>query len=61
MKHCVFCMNNLDDSQARCTRCGKSLNDDVEKFNVLKHGTILKNRYYIGTVIGEGGFGIEGK
>ena len=55
-KYCYGCMKQLKENEV-CS-CGF----DIEKYNAepyqLLPGTELKARYIVGTVIGEGGFGI---
>ena len=54
---CPYCMKNNIDGSHFCSDCGQSL--DVQNENhQLPVGTMLQNRYYVGAVIRQGGFGI---
>ena len=57
MKYCAICMHTISDSEDRCPFCGHSQQAQIPLHH-LAHGTILQDRYLIGTAIGEGGFGI---
>jgi len=54
---CINCFSELENEGEACS-CGYN----QPKYRCLSHwlvpGTILDNRYYVGRVIGEGGFGI---
>lgn len=56
---CVNCMHILDEAGGKCPNCGFD-----QKFNQTEHyqlpigSTLSGGRYYVGRVIGEGGFGI---
>ena len=54
--HCYNCMNKITDGSF-CTAC---LTENVDRSiaHHLKPGTLLNNKYIVGNVIGEGGFGI---
>lgn len=58
MRYCPFCMNELDDSESKCSRCGRDANEYQQRPHTLRQGAMLNNRYLVGGVIGEGGFGI---
>ena len=57
-KHCLHCMQELPDINEPCPYCGF----DTRSYKPLAHHlqpfTILYGRYLIGSVLGEGGFGI---
>lgn len=57
MKYCKFCMSKVEDNDGVCTYCKKKIERDVPTHH-LSPFTVLKNRYMVGTAIGEGGFGI---
>ncbi|MCR5120494.1 MAG: protein kinase, partial [Lachnospiraceae bacterium] len=56
---CPACMmpQKTNSNSAVCEFCGNSLEDNNKVYQ-LKPGTKLANRYIVGKVIGEGGFGI---
>lgn len=55
-KYCLNCMREITTGTL-CTDCvGKKIPETVP--HQLKPGTILNNKYLVGKVIGEGGFGI---
>lgn len=54
---CVSCMQELAGENAECS-CGYHEGSHKSPVHCLQEGTILWNRYVIGRVIGEGGFGI---
>lgn len=58
MKQCLYCFNKYDENYNNCPNCGR--NEKVAPIEPihLMPGTILYNRYIIGTAIGAGGFGI---
>ena len=62
---CYNCFRERPDLQENpeakgpCPYCGFDLEENVKKFPVaLRAGTILNNRYIVGRVLGQGGFGI---
>lgn len=54
---CPHCMAEVDGSSELCPVCGKPLNAENQE-NQLAIGSVLENRYLIGSAIGDGGFGI---
>ena len=54
---CPFCMENNDNGSNVCSSCGKNMHISNEAHQ-LPVGSILGNRYYVGSVIRQGGFGI---
>ena len=58
MKNCIFCMNSVEETAAICPVCGKDCRSYQPLLHQLKPGTILNGKFEIGTVLGEGGFGI---
>ncbi len=55
--YCPNCMEIIDDGTGKCPKCGMETNVSNAE-NALPIGTILANRYYVGVVLGQGGFGI---
>ena len=47
--------------QGGCSRCGFQAAYDKRSPRVLPAGTVLAGRYYLGRLLGEGGFGITYK
>ena len=58
MARCTKCMANLEAGIRICPHCGYEQDSGAQPLNALKRHTILRGRYYIGNVIGQGGFGI---
>ena len=54
---CINCFNEITNPDVTCS-CGYNSNQYKTLSYWLYPGTILDNRYYVGRVIGEGGFGI---
>ena len=44
-----------------CGRCGFQASYDKRSVRALPAGVVLKRRYYLGRLLGEGGFGITYK
>ncbi len=57
MIRCANCMKELESAVRICPFCGYD-QEEKQKENALRRNTILHGRYLIGTVIGQGGFGI---
>ena len=56
---CYNCFRHVGDPSAPCPHCGFDLEENRQKFPVaLRAGTVLNNRYIVGRVLGQGGFGI---
>lgn len=57
-KICFGCMTKLEDNEDKCPVCGFSAKEYKPKIHQLSLSSMLNNRYLVGKVIGEGGFGI---
>ena len=56
---CYNCFQQIADPTRPCPHCGFDLEENRQKFPVaLRAGTVLNNRYIVGRVLGQGGFGI---
>lgn len=56
-QYCPYCMN-LQKDTGPCPVCGLTAGNYVPSPHHLPLGTVLQNRYLVGRVLGEGGFGI---
>ena len=58
---CAGCMQVFDTNNVKCSKCGFDLNRYMSKEyepEQLRPGTELNDCYYVGKVLGKGGFGI---
>ena len=56
---CYNCFQEKPEAEGPCPYCGFDLAENEKKFPVaLRAGTVLNDRYIIGRVLGQGGFGI---
>ncbi len=56
---CYNCFSQRESPEGPCPYCGFDLAENTKKFPVaLRAGTVLNNRYVVGRVLGQGGFGI---
>ena len=56
---CYNCFSQLESPEGPCPYCGFDLEENAKKFPVaLRGGTVLSDRYIVGRVLGQGGFGI---
>ena len=58
MQICLNCLNTYEEGVKVCPHCGLGNWKYQAAEKALELGTMLKSRYKIGTVIGDGGFGI---
>ena len=59
MNLCYNCFKEIPEGNGPCPYCGFDLSENVKKYPVaLRAGTVLNDRYLIGRVLGQGGFGI---
>ena len=56
---CYNCFQERSEGEGPCPYCGFDLEENIKKFPVaLRAGTVLNQRYIVGRVLGQGGFGI---
>ncbi|MCC8028211.1 MAG: serine/threonine protein kinase, partial [Lachnospiraceae bacterium] len=55
---CTKCMMDLEKGVQICPHCGYDQQREDQPANALRRNTILRGRYLVGNVIGQGGFGI---
>ena len=56
---CYNCFRERPEGEEPCPCCGFDLEENAKKYPVaLRAGTVLNNRYIVGRVLGQGGFGI---
>lgn len=58
VKRCMGCMEEMGSEAAFCSQCGYAEGTPAAEACHLKPGTLLKERYLIGRVLGFGGFGV---
>lgn len=58
MTRCMGCMAEMTEQERICRHCGYQKDTDVKEAYYLLPGTILKEKYLIGRVLGYGGFGV---
>ncbi len=57
VEYCPYCMSQVEGDKP-CPSCGLTAGSYVAQPKHLPAGTVLRNRYMLGRVLGEGGFGI---
>ena len=58
-KLCIHCMNEIDVNKGSfCPHCGHNIGQQPELTHQLRPMTILRGKFLVGDVLGEGGFGI---
>ena len=57
-KRCGNCFCVIKDTYKVCPKCGHRIISNESETNALPEGTVLSDKYLIGRVLGEGGFGI---
>lgn len=58
MTRCMGCMAEMTEDERICRHCGYQKGTDVKESYYLLPGTVLKEKYLIGKVLGYGGFGV---
>ena len=58
MNYCPYCMNEIPADCTECPSCKRDPSGYVSPGHTLSRGTMLNHRYLVGSVLGEGGFGI---
>ena len=57
-KFCIGCMEQFDDELNICPQCGYVEDTGAKEALHMEPGSILKERYIVGKVLGFGGFGV---
>lgn len=57
-RRCIFCMQEMNEDDKKCPYCKKGLWQYDWNPRWMKPYTVLKKRYMIGRVLGEGAFGV---
>lgn len=56
--YCQNCFRTIESEDIPCPYCGYDAASDKRESNAIPTGTYLNNRFFIGRVLGHGGFGI---
>lgn len=58
MDKCFYCFEDMPQGAGVCSHCGKTRITEPSEPVYLYPGTVLREKYIIGTTIGAGGFGV---
>lgn len=59
INRCIHCMKDLEDSNTPfCPECGKPVQTVTQPSCCLRPNSILRGKYLVGRMLGQGGFGI---
>lgn len=58
MALCLGCMAEYDENYEVCPHCGYIVNTPAKEAYYLEPGTLLADKYIVGRVVGNGGFGV---
>ena len=58
LNYCFNCMRRLGEDETLCPDCGYDNSRRQNPENTLPEGTILAGKYFVGKMLGHGGFGI---
>lgn len=58
VNRCVNCMCEISEGEKICHQCGYDFSKGKQVGNALRKNSILKGRYLVGNMLGQGGFGI---
>ena len=61
MRRCAECFKEIADKKAKCSACGFDNSNVKAVAGAIKSGRLIDERYHIGSVLGQGGFGITYK
>lgn len=58
LERCGSCFHHLTSGSETCSVCGYKRNAESRNSMALPHGFLLSDQYWLGRVLGQGGFGI---